>query len=56
MARLMDPRKPDGSFPFDYKPAAQTDVRQTIEREKRRLQEQQPAQVVATIKPRVRAK
>lgn len=47
MARLLDKQRRDGSFPFDYRNAASTDIRRTFDRVRpgwNKKQEQQPAQ------------
>ena len=39
MSRLLDPKK-DGAYPFRYTNSASTSVKETIERAKRRIEEQ----------------
>jgi hypothetical protein len=41
--RLFDPRRKDGSFPFEYVPAAATDVKATIARARREQAEKKAA-------------
>lgn len=40
----MDPRRKDGTFPFKYTSSVKTDVRETMERERQRLQAPKPAE------------
>lgn len=42
--RLFDPRRKDGTFPFEYIPAAATDVKATIERVRREQAEKEKQQ------------
>jgi hypothetical protein len=44
-ARLIDPRRKDGTFPFVYVPAAATDVRKTFERVRAEQQVRAPLEV-----------
>ena len=39
-ALLVDPRRKDGTFPFEYRNSASTDIRETF----KRIREQQAAQ------------
>jgi hypothetical protein len=56
--RLMDPRRPDGTFPFEFTDRAKQDVRATWDRlcPGWRERKAQTETVVRSIKPRVRAK
>jgi hypothetical protein len=45
MKRLLDPT-------FKYVPSAQTDIRKTIQREKKRLAEQQQSKAVVPLRKR----
>lgn len=62
MKRLLQKRNPDGSFPFEYRNSASTDVRKTWEEAKRRKDAIDQAQIDANlkvagvIKPKVKAK
>ena len=53
-AWLLDPRRKDGSFPFEYRNSASTDVRETFERIRREQQanQQEAAVKVKTIQRR----
>lgn len=44
MNRLLDPRRPDGTFPFHYVPAEKTDVRETWRRARERAGRERLAQ------------
>lgn len=50
MAKLLDPKK-NGRYPFQYRKAAETDVRKTFERARR--EQQKKAEEAAAAGPRV---
>ena len=54
MSRLLDKPLPDGSYPFKYKSAAATDLRETFERI--RKQQEQRKSEVTTLRTRIKAK
>lgn len=54
-ARLFDPRKKDGTFPFEYIDSANTDVRETIRRARERLERERAAEQ-QTVRPIIRLK
>lgn len=54
MSRLLDKRRADGSYPFEYRSSAATDLRETF----RRIREQQQARTanLREIKPRIKSR
>ena len=40
MSRLLDPKDKSGRFPFDYKPAAATDIRETFRKAREKIESQ----------------
>ena len=55
MSRLFDPRRKDGTFPFEWVPAAATDIRKTFERV-RAEQSKQPKKDARPVPQLIRRK
>lgn len=56
MARLADPKGPDGKFPFTWVPSTHTNIKETFRRERMRLLEEvKPPSPVRAITDRKRA-
>lgn len=55
MSRLLDKRRADGTFPFEYRSSAATDLRETFERI-RKQQQARTTENLREIKPRIKTR